>query len=137
MNSTLDQNLSTLKIRFFSFGYKYGVPNDANFVFDCRELPNPFWVKELKNLTGLDKEVVAFFEDKKEVADYIDQIQSFLAPTLSRFAKSGRENVSIYFGCTGGQHRSAYIANAVYEHFKKQYDCSIFHRDLDKRGELQ
>lgn len=121
-------------ISFLSFGYKYGVPSDADFVFDSRHLPNPYWVEELRDFTGLDQPVIDFLKSKRAVASYIKSIASFIEPIFEQSVKLGRKFIFVYVGCTGGQHRSVYVANALYELFKDKYYCMIAHRDIHKSG---
>ena len=123
-----------LKISFCSFGYKYGVPMDADYIFDCRDLPNPFWVESLRHYTGLDQPIIDFFSDKKDVTLYINNTTYYLAGIFEKACKNGRKSLHIYFGCTGGQHRSVYVASALYQHFEECYPCSITHRDYLKDG---
>lgn len=123
----------TMSVHCVSFGYKHGVPNDADLVFDVRCLPNPFYVHELKHLTGLDAPVFDFvmkFDESKQLADKLFDIIDF---TLPLYRKEGRSQLIIAFGCTGGHHRSVTFARLMYEHLKeKGYAMSISHRDLLK-----
>ena len=123
-----------LAVSFQSFGYKYGIPSGADYVIDCRDLPNPYWDKELRQFTGLDQPVIEFFQSKKDVAKYIKHIESFLNPIFEKARKNGRKFIFVYLGCSGGQHRSVYIANALFELFKDRYYCMVSHRDMPKNG---
>jgi UPF0042 nucleotide-binding protein len=96
-----------------SFGYKYGIPADADFVFDARCLPNPHWVADLRKRTGLDKEVVDYLEQQPVVHEYYQQIEQFLGNWIPRFKADNRSYLSIAIGCTGGQHRSVYLINRL------------------------
>ncbi|WP_352258718.1 RNase adapter RapZ [Psychrobacter sp. TB55-MNA-CIBAN-0194] len=98
-------------INLLSFGFKYGSPIDADFVFDVRILPNPHWNPELRTSTGLDTEVAAFFADYPEVAEMIDDLEKFLTRWLPDFLHNNRHTVTVAIGCTGGKHRSVFITD--------------------------
>jgi len=121
-----------MAILFHSFGFKHGVPLDADFVFDVRNLPNPYWKPELRNLTGRDREVIAFLESQTEVAAMLADLIGFFSRWLPKLAASNRSYLTIAIGCTGGQHRSVYIARRLYEHFHTQYpNIQLQHRELE------
>lgn len=114
-----------------SFGFKRGVPGDADFVFDTRCLPNPHWVPTLRPLSGKDAEVRAYFEAEPAVAEYIDQIKAMMAVLLPKFDADDRAYLTIAVGCTGGRHRSVYIVERLAEHFRDGRDgVLVFHREL-------
>ena len=96
-----------------SFGYKHGIPADADFVFDARCLPNPHWIPDLRSRTGLDKEVADYLEQQPVVHDYYRQIEQFLTDWVPRFKADNRSYLSIAIGCTGGQHRSVYLVDRL------------------------
>ena len=98
-------------VNLLSFGFKYGSPIDADFVFDVRILPNPHWNPELRTSTGLDAKVAAFFADCPEVAEMIDDIDKFLTRWLPEFLHNNRHTVTVAIGCTGGKHRSVFITD--------------------------
>lgn len=98
-------------INLLSFGFKYGSPIDADFVFDVRILPNPHWNPELRTSTGLDTEVAAFFADYPEVAEMTDDLEKFLTRWLPDFLHNNRHTVTVAIGCTGGKHRSVFITD--------------------------
>lgn len=100
-------------INLLSFGFKYGSPIDADFVFDVRILPNPHWNPELRASTGLDNEVATFFADYPEVAEMTDDIDKFLIRWLPEFLHNNRHTVTVAIGCTGGKHRSVFITDAL------------------------
>jgi len=100
-------------INLLSFGFKYGSPIDADFIFDVRILPNPHWNPELRGSTGLDTEVAAFFADYPEVAEMTDDLEKFLARWLPDFLHNNRHTVTVAIGCTGGKHRSVFITNTL------------------------
>ena len=98
-----------LSLLFESFGFKYGTPLDADFVFDVRCLPNPHWSPELRPLTGRDQAVIEFLESENSVAEMLDSISGFLRKWLPDFERENRSYITIAIGCTGGQHRSVYL----------------------------
>lgn len=126
-------NEDTMSIHCVSFGYKYGIPNDADLVFDVRCLPNPFYVQNLKNLTGNDEPVYDFVmnsEDSQTLARKIFDIVDFSIPL---YRNEGRSQLIIAFGCTGGHHRSVTFAKVMNDHLKNSgFNLSISHRDIDK-----
>ena len=126
---------NTLQVQCISFGCKYGIPADANLVFDMRCLPNPFYVPELKVKTGLDSAVfdyVMSFESSQEVLKRID---AFIDYSLPLYVKEGKSDIVIAFGCTGGQHRSVTFAEAVYRRLKqKGIRTTVMHRDAERNS---
>lgn len=123
-----DANLTLL---FESFGYKHGAPLDADFVFDVRCIPNPYWSSELRELTGKDPRVIEFFSDKPDAMRMTDDIKGFIENWLPQFQTENRTYITVAIGCTGGQHRSVYIAETLADHFKKhQLNIQLRHREL-------
>ncbi|MGH8040670.1 MAG: RNase adapter RapZ [Rudaea sp.] len=121
-----------LSLLFESFAYKRGVPADADFVFDARCLPNPHWETALRPLSGRDAAVRAWLEGKTEVVQYLDQVRDFLDAWLPRFEADNRSYVTICVGCTGGRHRSVYLAERLAAHFRATRDQVLtFHRELE------
>lgn len=121
-----------MAILFTSFGFKHGVPMDADFVFDVRSLPNPYWKPELRHQVGSDTDVIQFLESQPEVAAMLADIIGFLSRWLPRFAATNRSYLTIAIGCTGGQHRSVYICNRLWEHFGEGFaNVQVRHRELD------
>lgn len=122
----------TLSLLVQSFGYKGGIPLDSDYVFDVRCLPNPHWEPRLRSLTGRDPEVVAFLRAHPEVHEMLGAIAHFLDPWISRLLRDYRRYVGIAIGCTGGQHRSVYLAERLAEHFRPQTRLcvSVRHREL-------
>ena len=104
---------ASLSVLIESFGYKNGIPSDADFVFDMRCLPNPYWDLSLRRLTGLDKEVVAFLDAQESVAAMHDDIVAFLGRWIPEYRRSNRGFLTVAIGCTGGQHRSVYMAEKL------------------------
>ena len=124
-----------MAILFTSFGFKHGVPLDADFVFDVRNLPNPYWKPELRPLTGNDADVVTFLESQTEVAALFADLTGFFTRWLPHLSATNRSYLTIAIGCTGGQHRSVYMCNRLGEHFGEHYhNVQIRHRELDKPG---
>ncbi|HEY8011759.1 MAG TPA: RNase adapter RapZ [Rudaea sp.] len=121
-----------LSLMFESFAYKRGVPADADFVFDARCLPNPHWDARLRPLSGRDAGVREWLETKPEVAQYLKQVGDFLDVWLPRFEADNRSYVTICIGCTGGRHRSVYLAERLAEHFRATREqVMTFHRELE------
>ena len=127
---TTDDSLSLL---FESFAYRRGVPPDADFVFDARVLPNPHWDPQLRPLSGRDEAVRAFLETQQDVHAYATQVEAFLDGWLPRLRSDTRSYVTVAFGCTGGRHRSVYLAERLAEHCRAQDwgEVAVFHRELD------
>jgi RNase adapter protein RapZ len=124
---------SRLTLCFESFGYKGGAPLDADFVFDVRcVLPNPHYDSRLRLQTGHDPEVIAFLERETQAGILIEDIQRFLQRWLPRFVLDQRASVTVGIGCTGGRHRSVYIAEQLAERFASEYEVVMRHRDLKK-----
>lgn len=116
---------------FESFGYKHGTPPEANFVFDVRCLPNPYWETSLRRLCGLDDEVVAFLENDERVARMIEHIREFIETWLPDFSAENRSYINVAVGCTGGRHRSVYVTEQLASHFStKQLNVQTRHREL-------
>lgn len=121
-----------LALQFSSFGYKFGIPLDADFIFDVRCLPNPHYESNLKNLTGLDKPIADFFQGYNEVNKMYQDINHFINEWLSTFKKDQRHSLHIAIGCTGGKHRSVYIANKLFTNFfNPKSQVIIRHRDIN------
>jgi len=121
-----------LSLLFESFAYKRGVPADADFVFDARCLPNPHWDARVRPLSGRDPAVREWLEGKPEVGQYLQQVGDFLAAWLPRFEADNRSYVTICIGCTGGRHRSVYLAERLAERFRAARDqVMTFHRELE------
>ncbi len=120
-----------MSLLFESFGFKNGVPADADFVFDVRCLPNPHWEPQLRALTGLDRPVIDFLERHPEVVAMVAELRGFLETWLPRFEASDRSYLTVAIGCTGGQHRSVFIAAALARHFAAvRPHVMLRHREL-------
>ncbi|HUF74276.1 MAG TPA: RNase adapter RapZ [Gammaproteobacteria bacterium] len=123
-----------LSILIESFGYKHGLPADADFVFDVRCLPNPYWVPELRDKCGRDEEVKAFLGSEPEVAKMIDDIAAFLRIWIPRYEDFQRSYLTVAIGCTGGQHRSVYIADRLANELSASYgQIQTLHHELPGR----
>ena len=121
---------SRLTLLFQSFGYKHGVPLDADLVFDVRCLPNPHYEPELPSLTGRDASVVAYLERLPEVERMFGDIYHFVASWLPDYARDNRNYLTVAIGCTGGQHRSVYLAERLARAFSPRYQVLTRHREL-------
>ena len=123
---------ASLELMFISFGYKYGIPADADFVFDARCLPNPYWDENLRSYTGRDQPVIEFLGEQSRVQEFFWQIKVFLHTWLPRFETDNRSYLTVAIGCTGGQHRSVYMSEQLARHFEKEHSkVNIRHRELD------
>ena len=131
-----DQDMSeTLSVTILSFGFKHGLPMDADMVFDARFLPNPFYIEELRPQSGEDQGVKEYVEKWPETQEFWDKMYSLVDFVLPQYVKEGRKQVLIAIGCTGGQHRSVYLSCRLYEALKgKSYGLTLAHRDI-KRNE--
>jgi RNase adapter protein RapZ len=118
-----------LSLMFESFGYKHGIPGDADFVFDVRSLPNPYWEPSLRHLSGRDAPVVAYLEAHESVRTMIRALSEFLRARIAEFAEANRSYLTIAIGCTGGQHRSVYIAEELARHFRESYPRVLTRHD--------
>ena len=124
-----NEEYSSLMINILSFGFKHGIPADADLVFDVRFLPNPFYIEELRNLTGNDKEVYDYVIDKPETQVFIQKMTDLLDYLLEEYDKEGKTHVVIGIGCTGGQHRSVSLTNYFADHYSQKYHVHRLHRD--------
>ncbi|MBI5451089.1 MAG: RNase adapter RapZ [Gammaproteobacteria bacterium] len=131
INSRVIGKQQNLSLQFMSFGFKKGVPADADFVFDVRCLPNPYWDPELRVYTGKDPQVIHFLQREDMVAEMVADLRQYLQRWLERIASGGRSYLTVAVGCTGGRHRSVYIVERLAEQFASQYqDLVIRHREL-------
>ncbi len=120
-----------LSVQLMSFGFKHGVPGDADLVFDLRMLPNPHWQRELRNLTGRDQPVVDFLQDQDPVNALSQELFDFLGRWLPAYRDSGRRYLCVALGCTGGQHRSVYLAERLHRELSEVHQpLSLRHREL-------
>lgn len=122
---------NAMSLLFQSFGYKHGIPSDADFVFDVRCLPNPHWEAELRPFTGRDQSVVDYLEKQSAVASMLAQLTTLLDEWVPCFEAENRSYMTVAIGCTGGQHRSVYMAERLAEHFRsKRANVMVRHREL-------
>jgi UPF0042 nucleotide-binding protein len=133
MRDMVRAGTNRLTLVFQSFAFKFGVPLDADYVFDVRVLPNPHYVRELRPLTGRDAPVAEYLREQPEVGEMLSQIETFLARWLPAFENDQRSYLTVAIGCTGGQHRSVYFAETLAERFRSRSATLIRHRELDAR----
>jgi UPF0042 nucleotide-binding protein len=130
----VDRKVAGPSLLFESFAYRHGVPDDADFVFDARALPNPYWDPALRDYTGRDSAVVDFLERHEEVRQFREDLTGFLDRWLPALVRSNRSYLTIAVGCTGGQHRSVFLAEQLAAHFQGRYGAVLIrHRDLASR----
>ena len=130
-NIIVRNNPEHMAILFESFGFKKGLPDASDFIFDVRCLPNPYWKQELRSLTGFDESVIEFLESQVDVAAMLSDIIGFLTRWIPKFQANNRSYLTISIGCTGGQHRSVYIANRLREHFAKEQSLvQVVHKEI-------
>ena len=124
----------SMAVEVCSFGFKYGLPMDADLVFDVRFLPNPYYIAELKNKTGLDQDVRDFVFSYQQTKDYVQKLEDLLAFSLPLHLEEGKTNLSVAVGCTGGRHRSVAIAKELGDFITKLgFATAVSHRDLGRR----
>lgn len=125
------ENEKNLSIQFQSFGYKHGIPLDADFVFDARCLPNPYWNPDLRGFTGKDSPVIDFLNESNHAVAFLQDICDFLEKWLPRFEEDSRSYLTVAIGCTGGQHRSVYLVESLVEYFRNNaLNIIVRHREL-------
>jgi UPF0042 nucleotide-binding protein len=124
---------SALTLVFESFAFKFGVPLDADYVFDVRVLPNPHYIRELRPLTGRDAAVAAYLDAQPDAREMLDQIEAFLRRWLVAFEEDQRSYLTVAIGCTGGQHRSVYMSEELARRFAARGSTLVRHRELDTR----
>ncbi|PCJ38236.1 MAG: RNase adapter RapZ [Cellvibrionales bacterium] len=123
---------AAMAVVFQSFGFKRGVPSDADFVFDVRCLPNPYWKTELRPFNGGDQPVIEFLDSQTDVAAMLADLNGFLTRWIPRFLATNRSYLTVAIGCTGGQHRSVYICNQLADQFRPQFgNIHVQHREQD------
>ena len=119
---------------FQSFAYRHGVPDDADFVFDARALPNPYWDPTLRELTGRDEAVARFLDNQDEVGRFFSDIRDFIERWLPSLVRSNRSYLTVAVGCTGGQHRSVFLVEQLARGFSTRWAALKRHRELDALG---
>lgn len=127
-----DQKNQPFSIEVLSFGFKYGMPIDADIVMDVRFLPNPFYIPELRPFTGLDKRVFDYVMDKKVTQDFYKKLLDLIETALPGYIKEGKSKLTIAIGCTGGQHRSVAIAKQLAHDLVEKYPVDITHREISR-----
>lgn len=128
-----DEKFSNFYLTFVSFGFKYGIPTDADLVFDVRFLPNPFYVDELKPLTGEEEAVYDYVMKSEKATVFLDKLKDMLDFLIPNYVAEGKTQLVIAIGCTGGKHRSVTLTNAIYKEFaSSEYGCKKEHRDIEK-----
>ncbi len=126
---------STVSVHIFSFGFKYGIPIDADFVADVRFLPNPFWVPKLRSMTGRDKAVSDYVLSSEGASEFLDAYEKAIAVAIEGYAQEDKHFVTIAIGCTGGQHRSVAISEALAKRLRSRgLNVSVSARELDNKG---
>lgn len=126
-----ERHADVTALSFESFGFKYGSPQDADFIFDVRCLPNPYWIPDLRGKTGQEKPVIDFLSSQDSVVEMFEDIRHFIQKWFKCFEDNNRSYLTVAIGCTGGMHRSVYLVEALGSHFKKLYpNVQIRHRQL-------
>ncbi|MGT2750338.1 RNase adapter RapZ [Streptococcus orisasini] len=130
-----EKNQDSFHLEVVSFGFKYGLPLDADLVFDVRFLPNPYYKPELRNKTGLDKDVSDYVMNHEESEEFYQHLLALLKPILPGYRKEGKSVLTIAIGCTGGQHRSVAFTHRLAEDLQKNWTVHESHRDKNRRKE--
>lgn len=129
----MEDMTQSITLTFMSFGFKYGIPLEADMILDVRCLPNPFYIPELKPLTGLDKKVREYVMNSDDTREFLRRTLNLLDFSVPLYQKEGKSELVVGVGCTGGKHRSVTLARKLDEHFvQKGYKCIIQHRDVNK-----
>lgn len=129
----LENSSNSIMLTFMSFGFKYGIPLESDLIIDVRCLPNPFYIAELKEHTGLEKCVQDYVLDSEETQEFVKRLIDWLDYSLPLYLKEGKSELVVGIGCTGGKHRSVTIAELLDNYFKeKGYKCIVQHRDVKK-----
>lgn len=130
-NRVAENDSNGVALQFQSFGFKHGVPVDADMVYDARCLPNPYWVEELRPYNGTDKPVIDYLAAQPEVQEMLNDITTYLERWLPRFLANNRSYITVAIGCTGGQHRSVFLCEKLSQHFKAcGYNAQVRHKEL-------
>jgi RNase adapter protein RapZ len=130
------RRVGRLSLMFESFGYKNGIPGDSDFVFDVRSLPNPYWNQTLRALNGCDAPVIEFLDAEPAVGVLLKDLITFLERRMKEFEQANRSYLTVAVGCTGGQHRSVYIAEKLAEHFRSVYPHVLTRHDSLLKSKL-
>ena len=131
-----NEDYNSLIVSILSFGFKHGIPQDADLIFDVRFLPNPFYIDELKTKTGLDKEVSDYVMSFAEAGEFLDKVTDLLDFLIPNYVKEGKYKLVVGIGCTGGKHRSVTLADRLYKRMQNrgQYGLTLSHRDVTGSG---
>lgn len=131
-----NEEYNSLMVTVMSFGFKHGMPSDADLVFDVRFLPNPYYIDELKKKTGLDQEVREYVMQFPEAEAFMEKLTDMLSFLIPNYIKEGKYRLIVAVGCTGGKHRSVTLAGELYRRMKDQgnYGMKLYHRDVDNRS---
>jgi UPF0042 nucleotide-binding protein len=128
-----DDHAAGLQVTVVSFGFKHGVPLDVDLVFDCRFLPNPHWIEELRPLTGLDPPVRSYVMSQCDTAPFLDKLDDLFSLLLPAYVKEGKSYLTIAVGCTGGQHRSVVLGEELAERIQARgFEPTLHHRDVHR-----
>ena len=128
-------NKTIFTVNVMSFGFKHGIPIDADLVFDVRFLPNPHYIDHMRPLTGMDEEVSSYVLKWSETQKFLEKVTDLLSFMLPHYKREGKAQLVIAIGCTGGQHRSVTLAEAIGHFYEKDFNTQISHRDIEKRKE--
>lgn len=130
----MNEEYNSLMVTIVSFGFKYGIPADADLIFDVRFLPNPYYIDDLKHQTGNDSDVQDYVMGFSESEDFLQKLEDMIRFLVPNYVKEGKYQLVIGIGCTGGKHRSVTLANELYKRMKNQgnYGLKIYHRDVNK-----
>lgn len=131
-SAILSEGDGKIHLMITSFGYKFGLPCDAEIVIDARCLVNPYWVPELSRLTGLDQPVADFIAKDPKTGVFLEKLYSLLDDYLSQVVEDGRSFVMLDVGCSGGQHRSVFVAEQLQKHYQNQCHCIVCHREISR-----
>lgn len=125
--------MASFAVSFISFGFKHGVPLDADAIFDMRILPNPYYLPELRELSGNDKEVFDYVMSFAQTRELVSKLEGYLDLMFDAYATGAKNHITIGIGCTGGQHRSVSVVNDLFEKYSKVYPCYKSHRDVKEK----
>ena len=131
-----NEGYNSLMVTVMSFGFKHGIPADADLVLDVRFLPNPFYIDELKCKTGNDREVQEYVLSFQEAEIFMEKLTDMVQFLIPNYVKEGKNRLVVAIGCTGGRHRSVTLANELYRSIKDKgkYGCKLYHRDVGQQG---
>lgn len=128
-----DEPGGTLQTSIISFGFKHGVPLDVDLMFDCRFLPNPYWIESLRSHSGLEPEVRAYVLERPETTEFLDKLDELLAMLIPAYMREGKSYLTVAMGCTGGRHRSVVLAEELSRRLGGHgWPSTVFHRDVDR-----